>query len=220
MPCFCVLSIILCPLIPYSGKLLREKTFTNWWKIWFLRRKLSQIARFCSPKGHHAPNFAEKTFAYSHKTAKFTKVFSLESLLLYGTNARYTWIAHMMCDVQKSEGRLGRGVLLVNTWSEWIKSDFQLKCQQNKKFSNFKVARKITLLLQNWDGWFADILRHWCEGIINVLSPWGSYLFMIVFSLHHPLLFIKPSLFRFQTVTMKARLLPWNQTPAVSCCLW
>ena len=29
-------------------------------------------------------NFAEKTFANSHKTAKFTKVFSLKSLPLYG----------------------------------------------------------------------------------------------------------------------------------------
>ena len=29
------------------------------------------------------PNFTETTFADSHKTAKFTKVFSLESFLLY-----------------------------------------------------------------------------------------------------------------------------------------
>jgi len=29
-------------------------------------------------------NFAEKTFTNSHKTAKFVKVFSLESFLLYG----------------------------------------------------------------------------------------------------------------------------------------
>ena len=31
------------------------------------------------------PNFAMKTFANSHKTSKFTKVFSLESIPLYGT---------------------------------------------------------------------------------------------------------------------------------------
>ena len=110
----------------------------NFWgrklvKIRFSRRKLSQIAQFCSTKGRHATNFAGKTFAYSHKTAKFTKVFSLESLPLHGTNTRYACIAHMMCDVQKLEGRLGRDVLLVNTWSEWIKSDFQLKCRQKKK---------------------------------------------------------------------------------------
>ena len=31
--------------IPYSGKLLREKTFTNWRKIRFSWSKLSRIAR-------------------------------------------------------------------------------------------------------------------------------------------------------------------------------
>ena len=64
--------------IPYGGKLLREKTFTDWGKIRFLR-----IARFCSAKGVTPPNFSEKTFTNSHKTTKFTKVFSLESFPLY-----------------------------------------------------------------------------------------------------------------------------------------
>ena len=51
--------ISLCALgwIPYSGELLREKTFANWWKIWFSRWKLSQIARFYCAKGCHAPKF-------------------------------------------------------------------------------------------------------------------------------------------------------------------
>ena len=43
--------------------------------IRFSQRKLLRIACFCSTKGRHAPNFAKKTFAYSHKTAKFAKVF-------------------------------------------------------------------------------------------------------------------------------------------------
>ena len=51
----------------------------------FSQIKLLRIARFCRAKGHHAPNFVEKTFTYSHKTTKFTKVFSLESFPLYGT---------------------------------------------------------------------------------------------------------------------------------------
>ena len=68
-------------ILPYTGKLSRELV-----KIWFSWRKLSRIARFCSTKGRHALNFAEKTFAYSHKTEKFTKVFSLESFLWYGTS--------------------------------------------------------------------------------------------------------------------------------------
>ena len=32
----------------------------------------------------HPPNFAEGTFTNSHKAARFTKVFSLKSFLLYG----------------------------------------------------------------------------------------------------------------------------------------
>ena len=46
--------------------------------------KTSRIAHFCHAKGRHAPNFAEKTFAYTLKTAKFAKVFSLKSFPLYG----------------------------------------------------------------------------------------------------------------------------------------
>ena len=49
-------------LIPFSGKLLREKTFVNWWKMWFSWRKLSQIVRFCHAKGHHAPKFRRENF--------------------------------------------------------------------------------------------------------------------------------------------------------------
>ena len=36
------------------------------------------------------PNFVEKTFANSHKTTKFTKVFSLESFPLYSMKLK-TW---------------------------------------------------------------------------------------------------------------------------------
>ena len=72
-------------VIPYSGKLSRQKTFANWWKIQSLHRKLLRIARFCCAKGHYAPNFVEKTFTDSHKTVKFAEVFSLKSFPLYGT---------------------------------------------------------------------------------------------------------------------------------------
>ena len=60
----------------------RWRNFCKLVKIRFSRRKLSRIVCFCSAKGCHAPDFAEKTFAYSHKTAKFAKVF--ESFPLYG----------------------------------------------------------------------------------------------------------------------------------------
>ena len=39
----------------------------------------------CRAKGCHTPDFAEKTFVNSHKTAKFTKVFFLKSFPLYST---------------------------------------------------------------------------------------------------------------------------------------
>ena len=57
----------------------------TWYRIavYFRRRKLSQIACFCHTRRHHDPNFAEKTFAYSHKTTKFAKVFSLGRFSLY-----------------------------------------------------------------------------------------------------------------------------------------
>ena len=59
----------------------------------FWRRKLSWIGekydfRRENFRGRHAPNFAEKTFAYSHKTVKFAQVFSLESFPLYSTSAQ------------------------------------------------------------------------------------------------------------------------------------
>ena len=60
----------------------------------FQGRKLSRIGDFCgenfrgllacaAPKDTTLPNFAEKTYANSHKTAKFAKVFSFESFPLY-----------------------------------------------------------------------------------------------------------------------------------------
>ena len=43
-----------------------------------------RIARFYRDKGCHTPNFAEKACAYSHKAAKFAKVFTFKSFPLYG----------------------------------------------------------------------------------------------------------------------------------------
>ena len=57
------------------GNFCGRKLFVNWWKIRFSQRKLSQIA--CTTKDATMdpmhPNFAEKTFANSHKTSKFAK---------------------------------------------------------------------------------------------------------------------------------------------------
>ena len=52
-----------------------EKTFAKWWKYDFRGENLhGLLVFFCRAKGCHAPNFAEKTFAYSNKTVKFVKV--------------------------------------------------------------------------------------------------------------------------------------------------
>ena len=87
---------MLYTVIPYSGKLLREKTFMNWWKIQF-----SQIACSCRAKDTTPPNSAELTCTNSHKTAKFAKVFSFESFLLYGTLVccDTVWYTVVCCDI-------------------------------------------------------------------------------------------------------------------------
>ena len=48
--------------VPYSGKLSREKTFVNWWKIWFSRRKLSCIATKLRNSHKFSPS---KVFRYT-----------------------------------------------------------------------------------------------------------------------------------------------------------
>ena len=50
--------------IPYSGKLSREKTFVNWWKLWFFMKKnlLSQNTRFCYASGCYTSKFRRENF--------------------------------------------------------------------------------------------------------------------------------------------------------------
>ena len=72
--------------LPHTRKLSREKTFTNWWKIWFSWRKLLRIVPFCWANGRHAPKYRRENFTNSHKTVKFAQVFFLEGFQLYGAN--------------------------------------------------------------------------------------------------------------------------------------
>ena len=102
-----------------SGKLSREKTFTNWWKIWFSWRKLLRIALFCRAKGCHTPKFrGEKTFANSHKTAKFAK-FSLSKVSRYTVHCVYMHIqCTYMCTWMSKELRAGGCQVFLSHWSE------------------------------------------------------------------------------------------------------
>ena len=79
----------------------------------FRGRKLSRIGEkydfrgllaFAMPKDTTPPNFVEKTFTDNHKTAKFAKVFSLESFPLYGSicgcaGMLDALLSHCMCAV-------------------------------------------------------------------------------------------------------------------------
>ena len=55
----------------------------NWLKIQFSQRNVRGLLGFATQKDATPANFMEKTFAYSHKTLKFAKLFSLESFPLY-----------------------------------------------------------------------------------------------------------------------------------------
>ena len=48
--------------LQHSGKLSREKTFTNWWKIRFSQKILLQSACFFCAKGYHASKFSRENF--------------------------------------------------------------------------------------------------------------------------------------------------------------
>ena len=52
------------------------------------------------PKDATLPNFLEKNFVNSHKTAKFMKIFSLESFLLYGMFSYLALIGHITSGLQ------------------------------------------------------------------------------------------------------------------------
>ena len=54
----------------------------------FERENFHGLLAFAAPKDAMLPNFEKKTFVNSHKTAKFAKVFSLESFPLYGSVLR------------------------------------------------------------------------------------------------------------------------------------
>ena len=77
--------------LPYSWKLLREKTLANLQKkkYNFCGGNFCRLITHAVLKDSMPPNSAEKTFADSHKTAKFTKVFSLEIFPLYSTTSFY-----------------------------------------------------------------------------------------------------------------------------------
>ena len=75
--------------ILYSGELLREETFANWWKGDF-----RGLLAFAAPKDTMPQKFTEKTFTNSHKTAKFAKVSPSKVSRYTGTQRNSLWLLH------------------------------------------------------------------------------------------------------------------------------
>ena len=91
-------------------------------------RKLSRIAHFCCTKGCHTPNFTEKTFANSHKTVKFAKVFFLESFQLCNISCTINCSAVLRSLVEMSWRY--RLFLQLSHCNEWC--NFVMTCCHNK----------------------------------------------------------------------------------------
>ena len=65
------------------------------------------LLAFAVPTDAMPPNFTEKTFANSHKTVKFVKVFSLESFPLYGIFSEMVMVTFL----DSSDKQLKKGVI-------------------------------------------------------------------------------------------------------------
>ena len=72
-------------MVPYSGKLSRE----NWWKIWFLRRKLLWIAHSCCAKGHHTPKFLRRKLSRIATKPRNSQKFSPSKVSCYTVSPLY-----------------------------------------------------------------------------------------------------------------------------------
>ena len=70
--------------IPYSGKLEGENFRELVKNMIFAEKTFADCSYLLRQRRPRPKVCAEKTFAYSHKTAKFAKFFSLEGFPLYG----------------------------------------------------------------------------------------------------------------------------------------
>ena len=60
--------------VPYNGKLLREKTFMNWWKIrFFLRKKFCGLVAFATPMNATLQNLRPKLLQIATKLQNLWK---------------------------------------------------------------------------------------------------------------------------------------------------
>ena len=89
---------ILVAEVPYSGKFSREKTFVNWWKIWFLQKKIFRgLLALPSQRMLRSPNFTEKTFPNSHKTTNLRKCSPLKESRYTVCASLEIWLGSQEC---------------------------------------------------------------------------------------------------------------------------
>ena len=129
----------------YSRKLSRE-----WWKIDFSGEKTFADCSLVSPKQNATcSNFAEKTFANSHKTSKFAKVFSLESFPLYGIGTALQVSTHV-----------GGADVSCN-----IHNGIAISGDINTKNSSPEMVRLTLLLLLGYSTWLVHGQASVCPGV-------------------------------------------------------
>ena len=90
---FKILVSLMSKLLPYSGKLSREKTFANWWKYDFRGENFRGLLAFAVPKDATPQISWRKLSRIATKPQNSWKVFSRESFPLYGNN----WWCQVEC---------------------------------------------------------------------------------------------------------------------------
>ena len=93
----------------HSKKLLREKTFMNWWKIWFSQKILLWSACFFCAKGRHASKFSRENF---HEYPKNGEIRKSSLPQKFPTRRMFTYRAIYKTPVDEAMHHL-------NTPSEW-----------------------------------------------------------------------------------------------------
>ena len=84
--------------IPYSGKLSREKTFANWRKRRFSRKKLSRIARWCRRQNTPCLPISRRKLSQIATKPRNSQMFSSSKVSLYtvckSSPLSFSWPLH------------------------------------------------------------------------------------------------------------------------------
>ena len=111
--------------IPYSGKLSREKTFANWWKIQFSQRKLLWIACFYRAACQRTPRpqiSQRKLSRIATKSRNLRKFPTIRYII--ATTKLHKWLYTCILPAMRMKYfRSGRG-----GWRKWLTSTSRSLC--------------------------------------------------------------------------------------------